>query len=340
MLLAFLLCYGLMAQAQFDFTTERKDDRWVCEMTEDQEVSTDLTRLYWEAKYDLEYKYYIANFYVTGLQKVGAICNRMNKYSKSGFPYMDGVNVFLELSNGERLSFGNQLVFNCYKKDEQDDSGIYSCDVNVSLNEAYSNMYDLAGLSNKQIDSYVVKRLSNYDITCISLLGQRFPITKIRTAPTFNNMFTTLGQKIGRSSANGNNRNNSTTSTDVSAKFKRTWLEMNVYQDGVKGLRIHANFDVHNARGKKLQLDCFFFDAYGNPLIDQNDRYYSGSGQVMTGTSFIPKYDSSNYSDLSVFIPYTELHLPSGYYEVECRTTIFYNGYQYAEDDGLIFRIH
>lgn len=329
-----------IVQAQFDFSTEKRDDRWVCEMEESQEVSADLTRLYWEARYDLELKYYGANFYVTGLQKVGAICNRMNKSTKGGFPYTDGVTVYLDLANGERLSFANQMVFNCYKKNEQDNSGIYSCNVNIILSGADSNMYDLNGLSDSQIDNYVGKRLSNYDITCISLLGQRFPITKIRTAPTFDSMFTTLGQKIGRTFANGNNRNNSATSTDVSAKFKRTWLELDVYQNHVKGLRVHANLDVWNAKGKELRMECFFFDSSGRPLRDFNQNFYSGDGQVCAVTSFRPSYDASTYSDLSVFIPYSELHLSSGYHTIECRTAIFYGGYQYAEDNGLRFRIH
>lgn len=339
-LLPFLMCYVLLAQAQFDFTTENDKKEWTCKTKEIQQIGTGNVFLSFGIIYDIEIKNYSIDFQFFGQQGVKEVCRRLTKKESDSYNYADGVTVSLDLSNGERLTFEKERVEDYLANSENRDKGIFSFDVELFSMTGLSNKTDFDNLTDPQLEDYMTRLLSTYDITCISLLGQRFPITKIRTAPTFDSMFTTLGQKIGRSFTNGSNRKNSTTQTDVSAKFKRTWLELDVYQNHVKGLRVHANLDVWNAKGKELRMECYFFDSSGRPLKDFNKNFYSGDGQVCAVMSFRPSYDASTYSDLSVFIPYSELHLSSGYHTIECRTTIFYGGYQYAEDNGLRFRIH
>ena len=339
-LLSFLMSLGLMAQAQFDFTTKKDKIEWTCRTNDIQQIGTGRVFLSFGIIYDIEVKNYSIDFQLFGQQGVKEVCQRLTKKGSDGYNYADNITVTLDLSNGERLTFKKERVEDYLANSEGRNKGIFSFDVELFSLTGSSNKTNFDNLTDPQLEDYMTRLVSTYDITCISLLGQRFPITKIRTAPTFNSMFTTLSQKIGRLFVNGSNKNKSITSTDVSAKFKRTWLELDVYQNHVKGLRVHANLDVWNAKGKELRMECFFFDSSGRPLKDFNHNYYSGDGQVCAITSFRPSYDASTYSDLSVFIPYSELHLSSGYHTIECRTAIFYGGYQYAEDNGLRFRIH
>lgn len=107
----------------------------------------------------------------------------------------------------------------------------------------------------------------------------------------------------------------------ISAEIKSVRVDYDVYQDGYKGMLIHVNFDVENCRSVPCRCAAYFYFSDGTALKDYNGSYKTSDGHVSTGTDFTPSYDSSNYSDLRLFIPYNELHLTrsgthSCYFEV------------------------
>ncbi|MCI4667748.1 MAG: hypothetical protein MRZ79_06270 [Bacteroidia bacterium] len=93
-----------------------------------------------------------------------------------------------------------------------------------------------------------------------------------------------------------------------STKFDKVWAEYGVWQDGKKGMKIHANFVVNNLKGQKCSLNAWFSFQNGNKLKDFNGRFKTGSGQVATYEYFTPLYDNTRFSDFVMFIPYDELH--------------------------------
>jgi hypothetical protein len=54
----------------------------------------------------------------------------------------------------------------------------------------------------------------------------------------------------------------------------------------------------------------------GQPLKDFNDSYNTTAGHVAAGKNFTPSYDRSTYTDLDIFIPYSELHMADGNHEL------------------------
>jgi hypothetical protein len=86
----------------------------------------------------------------------------------------------------------------------------------------------------------------------------------------------------------------------------------NVTSGGVKGMTVKGSFNIQNAKGRKCKIGSFFMLQDGTPLKDQNGLYKSSNGEVASYTDFTPLYESTNFTDLEVFIPYDELHLGNG----------------------------
>jgi hypothetical protein len=93
------------------------------------------------------------------------------------------------------------------------------------------------------------------------------------------------------------------------AEIKEIWVDHNVYENSVKGMRIHFKMDVDNLRNKSCRAIVYFYDEDGNALIDQNGNYNTTNGKVAVGESFTPSYESSTFSDFKIFMPYNELHI-------------------------------
>ena len=98
----------------------------------------------------------------------------------------------------------------------------------------------------------------------------------------------------------------------ASATFKKIWLEHNVMQDGEKGMKVHVAFDISGMKGQKCKAIAYFDHPKGTGVKDRNGRYCTTDGNVCSSTQFTPGYPNTTYSDLSIFIPNSELHLLSG----------------------------
>ena len=101
---------------------------------------------------------------------------------------------------------------------------------------------------------------------------------------------------------------------EESASISNVWVDHNVYENGVKGMKIHVKFDVNGMLNKKGQIAAYFYNSNGNPLKDSNNSYCSVDGNVSAGSSFTPNYENCRFNDFTIFMPYSELHLtyPSG----------------------------
>lgn len=97
--------------------------------------------------------------------------------------------------------------------------------------------------------------------------------------------------------------------TTPTAKVEEVWVDHNVYENNKKGMRIHVKFNVINCLGKKGQVAVYFFKENGDKLKDTNSSYRSTDGQVAYHEDYTPSYNNSTYSDFTLFMPYSELHL-------------------------------
>lgn len=108
---------------------------------------------------------------------------------------------------------------------------------------------------------------------------------------------------VSQSAAQGN----TPTSYQVSqmrAKINSVRVEYNVMNNGVKGMRIHVNFNCDNMRTFKGWCIVWFYNANGTNMKNySSSTYTSRDNFVGVWDTFISPYDSAVYSDFVLFIP-------------------------------------
>lgn len=114
--------------------------------------------------------------------------------------------------------------------------------------------------------------------------------------------------------------------------IKRVWAEHNVRVGMVKGMKIHVDFEVVNSRGKQGFCAAYFYFENGNKLMDYNMQYRAIDGQVSTSVPFVPSYDESTFTDVELFMPYSELHV-SGAANLKFHVEVQIGGQSTSSDD-------
>lgn len=123
-----------------------------------------------------------------------------------------------------------------------------------------------------------------------------------------------------------------------SAEIENIWVDHNFYRDNVKGMLIHVHFSVYDMKGREDQVTVYFYnDSSGEPLRDLNDSHCTGNGEVATYEYYTPLYDGSEYSDFTIFMPYSEFHLYSGEYDLKFYVVIWGGDSKLAESDWQYF---
>jgi hypothetical protein len=116
---------------------------------------------------------------------------------------------------------------------------------------------------------------------------------------------------------------NPTTSSAIVCTLKDVTVQHNIYKDNVYGMKILVSFAIKNANGKECLAAAYFYDEDGTPLQDQNNKFNTSDNKVGVGKNFTPQYASSVYTDLELFMPYDELHLPDGKSHLKFKLTIW-----------------
>lgn len=109
----------------------------------------------------------------------------------------------------------------------------------------------------------------------------------------------------------------------ITSRINQVWAEHNVTQDGRIGMRIHTSFDVSNMDKVQGLAVAYFYLKDGTPLKDFNGLFTSVTGQATSSIAFTPAYPSTNYSDLNFFMPYDELHMNAGRYDLKFKVELF-----------------
>ncbi len=101
------------------------------------------------------------------------------------------------------------------------------------------------------------------------------------------------------------------------AKFDKIWVDYNITEDGEKGMRIHVKFEVTGMEGVDSYLLVYFQKKDGTDLKTGSSIFGSKDGRVVAKKALKPGYDVTVYKDLEVFMPYSELNLTSGKYDLK-----------------------
>jgi hypothetical protein len=114
---------------------------------------------------------------------------------------------------------------------------------------------------------------------------------------------------------------------DPSATFDSIWVDYGVKVDEVLGMRIHLSFSAYNMKEMDAYVAIYFEynDDLAGFLKDKNKKFQSSEGDVAIYKSIKPAYDPAVYKDLELFMPYSELDLEPGIYDLTMDAKLIYN---------------
>ena len=115
-----------------------------------------------------------------------------------------------------------------------------------------------------------------------------------------------------------------TTTSSSTATFNRMWMDYDVTENNRKGMRIHVKFNLTNMKNVDAYLAVYFQLRGGDKLKTTNVNYQSKSGQVAIYKSLLPGYDNADYEDQQLFMPYDELNLGSGKFQLTMVVDVIY----------------
>src|SRR4030095_12721084 len=120
--------------------------------------------------------------------------------------------------------------------------------------------------------------------------------------------------------------NNSNKNFTPGASFDKLWIDYDVYDNGIKGMKIHVKFTAYEMKEMDAFLAIYFQsdDENATWLMDKNSKYNSSDGYVAVYRNIKPQYDPAVYNDLDVFMPYSELDLDQGEYDLAMDVKLIY----------------
>lgn len=108
------------------------------------------------------------------------------------------------------------------------------------------------------------------------------------------------------------------------ATFDRMWVDYNIKQANQDGMRVHLKFTVNNLKAADCQIRIRFYYDNDSPLKDKNQKYYTTQGNVALFFDLKPGYNAAVYDDLAIFMPYDELDLSFGEYNLKMDVDLIY----------------
>lgn len=115
-----------------------------------------------------------------------------------------------------------------------------------------------------------------------------------------------------------------TTTAGTKTEFDRLWVDYNVTEKGRLGMRIHVDCSVKNMKGVSSYLALYFQKKDGDKLMTSDKAFSSKDGQVALYKALKPAYDDAVYDDSQFFMPYEELNLPRGKYDLQMDLDLIY----------------
>jgi len=110
---------------------------------------------------------------------------------------------------------------------------------------------------------------------------------------------------------------------DITAQINGIKIDHNITLSGYKGMVIHVDFNVQNLTSQRGAIVTYFNNWNGDPLCDFDSQYRTDDGHVSVKMDFIPQFDDTNYPDFILFMPYSQLHMAAGNFDLMFQVTIW-----------------
>lgn len=96
-----------------------------------------------------------------------------------------------------------------------------------------------------------------------------------------------------------------------SASIESSWVEHDVYSDGIYGANIHTKLIINNLKGIETDVALVLCDENHVFLNSLLSEYSSDEGSAMVNMTVNPQDDNGRYDDFELFIPYETVKAPS-----------------------------
>ncbi len=108
-----------------------------------------------------------------------------------------------------------------------------------------------------------------------------------------------------------------------SAQINFVRIDHNLFVGPEIGMVIHVGFDVQGMAGQPGQVAGYFNYWQGGPLRDFDQQFKSDAGHVAVAVDFTPGFDTTNYPDFQLFMPYRQLEMGPGVAHLMCRVQVW-----------------
>ncbi len=119
------------------------------------------------------------------------------------------------------------------------------------------------------------------------------------------------------------------------AKLNKIKVDYDVTQDNRLGMRIHIDFTVHKLKNVDCYLMLYFQKKDGTLLLTDSTKFQATNGQVAIYASLTPGFDETVYKDAVLFMPYEELNLTTGKYNLQIDIDLIRKGGERLEHLNL-----
>jgi hypothetical protein len=123
----------------------------------------------------------------------------------------------------------------------------------------------------------------------------------------------------------GGTNNNTPTKSAISATVNRVWVDYDVFENRQKGMRIHVNFEVVGLKGVDSKLTVRLRKE-DDTFLPSDTSYSNESGELELSYAMKPGYPTSVYKDATIFLPYSEIVLRKGAWNLRLDIDLNYEG--------------
>jgi hypothetical protein len=109
-------------------------------------------------------------------------------------------------------------------------------------------------------------------------------------------------------------------------------IDHNRMRGGVEGMAIHIGFTVQGLMGRPGEVTAYFNYWNGPALRDFDNAYRTDDGHVGVGVDFVPGFSDTSYSDMQIFMPYSQLDMEPGEVPLMCQIVIWDKSLPIAEE--------
>ena len=114
------------------------------------------------------------------------------------------------------------------------------------------------------------------------------------------------------------------TPTTLEATVNKIWIEYDVTENGRRGMRVHADFKVYGLKGIDSYIAIYIQRENGDSLKSDNTEYSSVNGELALFKSLKPGYEPTLYEDAQLFLPYDEIPLGNGEFNLKLDIDLIY----------------